>query len=115
MAVRQLAAVMLKQYIDVHWSAESDKFRAPETTPAAKQSIRNMLPLGLKESISKVRNTVAFSLAGRLNYTRAVIKKRGGFEMEASSSTPNISAESLKPWSVSESSGQADIETILAC
>ena len=105
---------MLKQYIDVHWSAESDKFRAPETTPAAKQSIRHMLPLGLKESISKVRNTVAFSLAGRLNYTRAVIKK-GGFEMEASSSTPNISAVSLKPWSVSESSGRADIETILAC
>ena len=64
MAVRQLAAVMLKQYIDVHWSAESEKFRPPETTPAAKQSIRNMLPLGLKESISKVRNTVAFSLAG---------------------------------------------------
>ena len=106
---------MLKQYIDVHWSAESDKFRAPETTPAAKQSIRNMLPLGLKESISKVRNTVAFSLAGRLNYTRAVIKKRGGFEMEASSSTPNISAESLKPWSVSESSGRADFEAFLAC
>jgi len=64
LAVRQLSAVMLKQYIDVHWSQESDKFRPPETTAAAKQAIRNMLPLGLKESISKVRNTVAFSLAG---------------------------------------------------
>jgi len=64
LAVRQLAAVMLKQYIDVHWSCESDKFRAPETPATAKQAIRNMLPLGLKESISKVRNTVAFSLAG---------------------------------------------------
>lgn len=66
LALRQLAAVMLKQYIDVHWSAESEKFRPPETSPAAKQAIRNMLPMGLKESISKVRNTVAFSLAGGL-------------------------------------------------
>ena len=56
---------MLKQYIDVHWSNESEKFRPPETSAVAKQSIRNMLPLGLKESISKVRNTVAFSLAGK--------------------------------------------------
>jgi len=63
-AVRQLAAVMLKQYIDCHWSQESDKFRPPETPAAAKQSIRTLLPLGLKESISKVRNTVAFSMAG---------------------------------------------------
>ena len=68
LAVRQLAAVMLKQYIDVHWSNESEKFRPPETSAAAKQSIRNMLPLGLKESISKVRNTVAFSLAGKTKY-----------------------------------------------
>ena len=64
LAVRQLAAVMLKQYIDVHWSVDSDKFRPPETSGVAKQAIRNMLPMGLKESISKVRNTVAFSLAG---------------------------------------------------
>ena len=56
LAVRQLA--------DVHWSSESDKFRAPETPAGSKQAIRNMLPLGLKESISKVRNTVAFSLTG---------------------------------------------------
>ncbi len=34
----------------------------------AKQAIRNMLPLGLKESISKVRNTVAFSLAGEFMF-----------------------------------------------
>lgn len=61
--VRQLAALLLKQYIDVHWSAESNKFRPPETGLQAKQAIRQMLPMGLKESISKVRNTVAFSLA----------------------------------------------------
>ena len=55
------------RYIDVHWSADSEKFRPPETSGAAKQAIRSMLPLGLKESISKVRNTVAFSLAGEFH------------------------------------------------
>ncbi|XP_023322142.1 importin-9 [Eurytemora carolleeae] len=61
--VRQLAAVLLKQYIDAHWSQDTEKFRPPEVTSSAKNSIRQMLPLGLSESISKVRNTVAFSLA----------------------------------------------------
>ena len=57
---------LIIRYIDVHWSSESEKFRPPETSGPAKQAIRNMLPMGLKESISKVRNTVAFSLAGDL-------------------------------------------------
>jgi len=61
--VRQLSAVLLRQYIDTHWSKDAEKFRPPETGASAKNSIRQMLPLGLKESISKVRNTVAFSLA----------------------------------------------------
>lgn len=61
--VRQLASVLLKQYIDVHWSIDAAKFRPPETPPATKTAIRNLLPHGLKESISKVRNTVAFCIA----------------------------------------------------
>jgi len=61
--VRQLASVLLKQYIDVHWSCEAARFRAPEAPPATKAAIRAVLPHGLKESISKVRNTVAFCLA----------------------------------------------------
>jgi len=61
--VRQLAAVLLKQYIDAHWSQDGEKFRPPEVTANSKVIIRQMLPMGLKESISKVRNTVAFSLA----------------------------------------------------
>jgi len=63
LAIRQLAAVLLRQYINCHWSQDAEKFRAPEVTPNAKALIRQMLPMGLKESISKVRNTVAFSLA----------------------------------------------------
>ena len=36
----------------------STPFPGPETSPAAKVTIKNMLPHGLKESISKVRNIV---------------------------------------------------------
>lgn len=32
LAVRQLASVLLKQYVEVHWSQDSVKFRAPETS-----------------------------------------------------------------------------------
>lgn len=34
LAIRQLASVLLKQYVQSHWSEHSDKFRAPETTQA---------------------------------------------------------------------------------
>ena len=70
LGLRQLAAVMLKQYIDVHWSPDAARcqplkysntlqcdfyrFRPPEAPQATKASIRAMLPHGLKESISKV-------------------------------------------------------------
>ncbi len=56
--LRQMAALLLKKYVDTHWSSDSDKFQAPEATPQAKATIRNMLPHGLKESISKVRRFV---------------------------------------------------------
>jgi hypothetical protein len=32
---------------------EAEKFRPPEVPPAAKAALRQMLPIGLKESISK--------------------------------------------------------------
>ena len=28
----QLASVILKQYVETHWCAQSEKFRPPETT-----------------------------------------------------------------------------------
>lgn len=34
LAIRQLASVLLKQYVEAHWSQHSEKFRPPETTPA---------------------------------------------------------------------------------
>ena len=32
LAVRQLASVLLKQYVESHWVASSEKFRTPETS-----------------------------------------------------------------------------------
>lgn len=36
-AIRQLASVLLRQYVDAHWSSVSDKYRSPETP----ESVRN--------------------------------------------------------------------------
>uniref|UniRef100_A0A8I3RZK4 Importin 9 n=1 Tax=Canis lupus familiaris TaxID=9615 RepID=A0A8I3RZK4_CANLF len=59
----QLASVILKQYVETHWCAQSEKFRPPETTERAKIVIRELLPNGLRESISKVRSSVAYAVS----------------------------------------------------
>ncbi|RUS86218.1 hypothetical protein EGW08_006013, partial [Elysia chlorotica] len=63
LAIRQLASVLLKQYVHCHWSQHSDKFDPPETTDVAKSHIRQLLPQGLSESISKVRSSVAYAIS----------------------------------------------------
>ncbi|XP_036926391.1 importin-9 isoform X3 [Sturnira hondurensis] len=63
LAIRQLASVILKQYVETHWCAHSEKFRPPETTERAKVVIRELLPRGLRESMSKVRSSVAYAVS----------------------------------------------------
>ncbi|XP_039971664.1 importin-9 isoform X2 [Xiphias gladius] len=63
LAIRQLASVILKQYVETHWCSQSEKFRPPETTDHAKAAIRELLPGGLRESISKVRSSVAYAVS----------------------------------------------------
>lgn len=63
LALRQMSALLLKQYVDTHWTQDSDKFKGPVVTAQAKTTIRNMLPHGLRESISKVRSSVAFTIS----------------------------------------------------
>ncbi|XP_052781923.1 importin-9-like [Mya arenaria] len=67
LAIRQLASVLLKQYVGAHWSSQTEKFRMPETSPAAKAEIRKILPMGLNESISKVRSSVAYAISAIAN------------------------------------------------
>lgn len=52
--IRQLASVLLKQYVETHWCSLAEKFRPPELNNAVKERIKELLPLGLRESISKV-------------------------------------------------------------
>ncbi|KAG7472163.1 hypothetical protein MATL_G00105990 [Megalops atlanticus] len=63
LAIRQLASVILKQYVETHWCAQSEKFRHPETSERAKVAIRELLPGALRESISKVRSSVAYAVS----------------------------------------------------
>ncbi|PNF35800.1 Importin-9 [Cryptotermes secundus] len=63
LAVRQLASVLLKQYVETHWCNYSEKFQSPEATEHAKATIKELLPHGLKESISKVRSSVAYAIS----------------------------------------------------
>ncbi|XP_076124017.1 importin-9 [Alosa pseudoharengus] len=63
LAIRQLASVILKQYVETHWCSQSEKFRPPETTDRAKAAIRELLPGGLREAISKVRSSVAYAVS----------------------------------------------------
>ncbi|XP_043478720.1 importin-9 isoform X2 [Leptopilina heterotoma] len=61
--IRQLASVLLKQYVDNHWSSVAEKFRPPEIKHEMKERIKELLPLGLRESISKVRTAVAYAIS----------------------------------------------------
>lgn len=57
--IRQLSSVILKQYVECHWSSVSEeKFKPPEVTHAAKVHIRQNLPNGLKDESSKIRTSV---------------------------------------------------------
>ncbi|XP_058802875.1 importin-9 isoform X2 [Phymastichus coffea] len=62
-AIRQLASVLLKQYVEYHWSSSAEKFRPPELKLHVKDKIKTLLPLGLHETISKVRTAVAYTIS----------------------------------------------------
>jgi len=62
-AIRQLASLILKQYVETHWCKLSEKFVEPETTDLAKCAIKQMLPLGLRDPSSKIRSTIAYAIS----------------------------------------------------
>lgn len=71
--VRQLATVLLKQYVDVHWSKLcEEKYRPPEALPEAKSVIRDLLPRGLEDPNSKIRAGVAHAISGRYLYFKQI-------------------------------------------
>lgn len=63
-AIRQMSALLLKQYVHRHWCrADETNFTPPETPPNVKEAVRRTLPVGLGDANSKVRNGVAIALS----------------------------------------------------
>ena len=64
LALRQLACVMLKKYVEEHWNAsEGDGGAMVAATEQAKQMVRKILPNGLYDSNSKIRTSVAYTIS----------------------------------------------------
>lgn len=59
LALRQLASVMLKKYVEDHW----DNDEAAVATNQAKEMIRKILPNGLYDPNSKIRASVAYTIS----------------------------------------------------
>ncbi|XP_039253592.2 importin-9-like [Styela clava] len=63
LSLRQLASLILKQYVDTHWSSISEKFSPPEASENAKIAIRQMLPIGLADPQRKIRTSIAYAIS----------------------------------------------------
>lgn len=66
--LRQLAAVLLKQYVKQHWVEGERGFQPPETNEQDKQQIRQALPAGLMDADSKIRTAVGMAIAAIANW-----------------------------------------------
>lgn len=62
LALRQLASVMLKKYVEDHWN-DIDNDVTVIATDLAKKMIRNILPNGLYDPNSKIRISVAYTIS----------------------------------------------------
>lgn len=61
--IRQLAAILLKQHIKEHWTAEAKHFRAPLVGEDEKAAIRSHLVPGLADAEPKIRVAVGMAIA----------------------------------------------------
>ena len=61
--VRQMAAVLLKQHVKVHWAEESKHFSPPLLSDNEKAAIRHHLPQGLTDPQPKLRTGVSMAIA----------------------------------------------------
>ncbi|WIA28271.1 hypothetical protein OEZ86_010825 [Tetradesmus obliquus] len=66
--LRQLAAVLLKQYVKAHWQEGERGFQPPEASEADKQQIRAALPARLMDPDSKIRTAVAMAIAAVVSW-----------------------------------------------
>ena len=61
--IRQLGAVILKNFIKQHWQEGTPRFVAPEVQEQEKAYIRQLLPGGLYDGDSKIRTAVGMAVA----------------------------------------------------
>ena len=61
--IRQLAGVLFKQFVEAHWSQNSEKFVEPEIDAQIKLRVKELLPIGINDTNSKIRKSVAFAIA----------------------------------------------------
>ncbi|KAL1915230.1 uncharacterized protein VTP21DRAFT_7506 [Calcarisporiella thermophila] len=59
-AHRQAAGIALKNYIDTHWTAKSERFRGPELPSAHKSIVRQTIFAGLSDGDSRIRVASAY-------------------------------------------------------
>lgn len=66
--LRQLASVVLKQYVESHWSHESGKFCEPQVTAEAKRVIKHLLLAILGNEESKIRAAAVSCCGGAVEW-----------------------------------------------
>ena len=62
-SVRQSSSVLLKNWIDQHWSASSDKYKEPAASDETKLYLRQNLPQGLAVPQRPIRSVLSAALA----------------------------------------------------
>lgn len=66
--LRQLASILLKKYVDEHWTSTDDDPNRLVASKQAKDAIKTILPEGLHSNNSKLRNTVAYTISSIASY-----------------------------------------------
>ena len=61
--VRQLAAVVLRQFIRIHWSESADSFTEPAPSENEKAAVRAVLTNGLSDETPRIRTAVSMVIA----------------------------------------------------
>ena len=62
-SVRQSSSVLLKNWIDQHWSSSSDKYKEPQASDETKAYLRQNLPQGLSVPARPIRSVLSAALA----------------------------------------------------
>lgn len=66
--LRQLAAVLLKQFIKQHWQEGDEGFTNPAVSPSEKVAIRQLLLPSLEDSHGKIRTAIGMAIASIAQY-----------------------------------------------